>query len=251
LILLVQLGVPGVRSRSARGRRKIARVYGRIGVTGGIFRSALVKFSRSGGCGDRGVAMVGGSAQSWICTRGVHVLRLCGDRTDVPFVRGSFFLRRRTSVDPAVAVITDVYIVSHVYLRFVHVVNHIDVYVGYGAVVKEMAVVPAPAFKAVAEVTETIVDAAIEPYGRAPIAVIPNKTGAAPTPVARRPEETYFRSFDPRAGHPVITVVAPAPISGRPDVAVTGANRLLVNGKRRRRDGDRYTDLREGRGRKK
>src|SRR5271156_6048858 len=120
----------------------------------------------------------------------------------MPLVRGGLFLSCRTIVDSAMAIVADVYIVSHVYSGFVHVMNHGDVYVGHSAVVKEVAVVPAPAFKPVAEVSETIVDSAVETYGRTPVAVVPNKTAAAPTPVPRRPEETYFWGFDPRAGHP-------------------------------------------------
>ena len=112
----------------------------------------------------------------------------------MPLVRGGLFLSGWTVVDSAMSVVADVYIVSHVYSRFVHVMNHGDVYVGHSAVVEEMAVIPAPAFKTVAEVTKTIVDAAVETYGRTPIAVIPNKTAATPAPVARRPEETDFRA---------------------------------------------------------
>ena len=188
LVFLVELGVSGIGSSSARGRREFFRVNRRVGVIR-VFRAAIVKFSRPRSRSDWGLAMIGGSAQRRVLTRGVHVRRLCGDGSDVPLVCGCFFLPRRAIVDSAMAVIADAYIVSHIHLRFVHVVNHGHVYVGHCAVVEEMAVVPTPAFKTVAEVSEAIVDAAVETYCRSPIAGIPDKTAAAPAPVARRPEK--------------------------------------------------------------
>ena len=62
LIFLVEPGVPSVGSGSARGRRKFFRVNRRVGVTG-VFRAAIIKFSRPRSRSDRRLAMVGGSAQ--------------------------------------------------------------------------------------------------------------------------------------------------------------------------------------------
>src|SRR5271170_2133719 len=94
LIFLVQLCVAGVRRCGPLRRRKIFRVYGGIAATTGVFRATFVKFPRSGGSSDRGPAVVGGIPQRRVRTRGVYMRGLRGHRTDVPLVRGSFFLGR-------------------------------------------------------------------------------------------------------------------------------------------------------------
>ena len=48
LVFLVQLGVAGVRRSGPLGRRKIFRVHSRVAVSGGVFRAAIIEFSRSG-----------------------------------------------------------------------------------------------------------------------------------------------------------------------------------------------------------
>src|SRR5271156_4369686 len=180
LILLVQLCVAGVRRCGPLGRRKLFRVYSGIAATTGVFRATIVEFSRSGGSSDRRPAVVGGIPQRRILARCVQMLRLCSDRADVPLVRGSFFLGRGTIVDPAMAVVADAHIVSHVHFCFVHVVNDVDIYVRHRAIVEKVTAAPAPAFKTVAEVAEAVIAPAVETYGRAPVAVIPNKTAPAP-----------------------------------------------------------------------
>jgi hypothetical protein len=73
-----------------------------------------------------------------------------------------------------------------------------------------------------------MVDSAIKPYTRTPKAFVKNKTATAPGPITWDPEETDFRSQNPGARHPVI-VIAPGPITRRPDVTLARAKRLLVD----------------------
>ncbi|HJW42446.1 MAG TPA: AAA family ATPase, partial [Rhizomicrobium sp.] len=81
------------------------------------------------------------------------------------------------------------------------------------------------------------------------IACVEHIRVAAPAPPRRSPKEANFRRFHPRSRHPVIILAVPRPISGRPDVSVTRADRLLVDGQLRRGKSHRYSHsyLREGR----
>src|ERR1700733_8435710 len=99
------------------------------------------------------------------------------------------------------------------------------------------------------EVAVAIVDAAIESYGSAPISLIEKKSSTAPTPVAWGPEEADFRRHYPCTWHPVIVVVTPGPIPWRPDVAVSGADGLLLDLQLGWRDCYGQADLRESRSR--
>src|SRR3981189_778822 len=87
---------------------------------------------------------------------------------------GALFPPRRMLVDPSVAaVIADTrmtIIVNH--RRVVCVVVHRHVYVVHRPVVIKMIVFPTPAFIAVAEVAESIVDSAVETNYRAPITFV-------------------------------------------------------------------------------
>src|SRR5271157_4409178 len=76
----------------------------------------------------------------------------------------------------------------------VNIVNIRDVYVIHRAVVVETAVIPISALIADATVAEAIVDAAVKADIGAPIAFIPGKGVAAPTPITRRPEKADLGS---------------------------------------------------------
>src|SRR4029077_2484590 len=111
------------------------------------------------------------------------------------------------------------------------VVDFRDVHVGHGTVVIKVSVVPTPAFIPVAEIAEPITDAAVPPNVRAPIPFMEEKGAALPAPVAGRPEEADFGSFDPGPRNPVIVLVfgIPSPITRGPDVTVAWAKRLLID----------------------
>src|SRR5580658_9746315 len=113
-----------------------------------------------------------------------------------------------------------------------------------------MAIGPAAAVIAGADITETIVDAAVETDLRSPVARVPEIGAVRPAPITGRPEKADLGRFNPRTGHPEVSaVVAVAPVAGRPEVAVAGANGLRVNGKHRRRDGHGENNLRGSGGR--
>src|ERR1700730_4846413 len=108
-----------------------------------------------------------------------------------------------------------------------------------------MIVVPAPAFIPVAEVAETVIDAAIETNHRPPIAFVKVVSPAAPGPIGRRPQVSRPRRGHPRPRHPVIIVPIPRPVTGRPDVAFGWTDRLLVHRQFRRpeRNSNSYVNL--------
>src|ERR1700730_6489813 len=115
-----------------------------------------------------------------------------------------------TSCDATVAaVITDACVV-HVVVgdaRVVGIVDHGDVYVVYGPVVGEMTAVPSAAVIPLTDISETVIDAAVDPDMRSPIAHMPHITAATPAPVSGRPEHTDARRQHPGARHPEIVVV--------------------------------------------
>src|SRR5208283_3381184 len=131
----------------------------------------------------------------------------------------------------------------------VNVVNVDDVDIGDGAVIEEMSAIPTAANEANAEISKAVINAAVEADVRAPETFVEKKHAAIPTPPRRSPQVTDLGSKDPGAGHPVIIAAVPGPVAGRPDIAVAGANGLLVNGQCRRPEGDCDTNLGKGSGR--
>src|SRR5271166_201956 len=142
------------------------------------------------------------------------------------------FRCRRASVNPAVpAVVADVVVRGVVDDGLVvNIVNIRDVYVIHRAVVVETAVIPISALIADATVAEAIVDAAVKADIRAPVAFIPGKGVAAPTPITRRPEKANLGSHHPRTRHPEVPFLSVSPVAGRPQVTVGWSHGLLVNG---------------------
>lgn len=69
----------------------------------------------------------------------------------------------------------------------VRIVNHGHVDVVHVAVVEEMATAPITACVAQARVSETVVNAAVETYPRAPVACVPDIDITSPAPVTRSP----------------------------------------------------------------
>src|SRR5580704_11756022 len=264
LVFLVRFCVPGVwRSRAFRGRQVLG-MDSRIGTSssrvfwmrsGGVLwtrgrfmdRSALfgsnhsttLQFSRLSSSGDRRLAVVCGSAQFRVRACGLDVFGLRRHRSDMTFMCGRFFLCSGTSVDASIATIeADAGDGGFVDARVVDVVNHIHVYVQHSAVIEKVTVIPASTFKTMAKVTEAVVNPAIETYLRAPVAIIENVATVSPAPIAWSPEKTDFGSHYPGSRHPKITVITVSPISGGPQIAVAGADWLLVD--RQFRGSNRY-----------
>jgi len=163
----------------------------------------------------------------------------------VLFVRESFLRGSGTRSDTAAAaVIADVRIV-HDNVRLIDVVNFAHIYIVDARVVVKAAVGPAASVVAGADVTETVVNAAIEADLRSPVARVPEIGAVRPAPVTRRPEHANRGRLNPGAGNPEVSaVIAVAPVAGRPDVTIAGANGLRVNGEHGGRDRHGKYDLR-------
>lgn len=210
------------------GRR--AGCYGAIGAEG------------SGLNGDSGAAAVGDVGGLWVLGCGLVEAKLGGQGSGVGFVHGNDFGGVGGGVDAAAtAVVADV--VDGSSAELVVVVDDgvgVDVgdgaaYVGDGAVVEEVAVVPVAAEVAGADVSVAVVDAAVEADVETPVAVAPAVATAVPTPVGRGPEGAVVGREHPDAGHPVEANRSVCPVAGGPDVVVGGGGGLVV--------------VREGRGR--
>ncbi len=99
-----------------------------------------------------------------------------------------------------------------------------------GVIIKE-SIAPVSAQITDAKVAEAIVNPAVETDHRAPIAGIPHVHALLPCPVPRSPERAHEGRWHPCAGHPVVAVNrVPGPVTGRPEVAGTGADRLRIHG---------------------
>ena len=117
------------------------------------------------------------------------------------------------------------------------------------AVIEEVTAAPVAAEEAGAEIAEAVVDAAVVADARAPVAGVPKVCAAAVTPVAGCPESSHVGGLDPGSVDPLVAVVTPGPVAGRPDIAVTGADGLGVDRDDRRCDPDRQEDPRMSGGR--
>jgi hypothetical protein len=113
-----------------------------------------------------------------------------------------------------------------------------------GLVVIEVVVLPATTLIALAAIAPTIVDAAIEPNGGAPIAGHEAIAIGEISPVTWRPIDALSGRFDPDAGRPVIVLIGtvPGPIAGGPDVTLGGGRRLIICGQRGRGRGRKFAN---------
>src|ERR1700739_3866574 len=116
----------------------------------------------------------------------------------------------------------------------VHVVYDARIQVVVGAVVEEVAGIPIAALGSEAHGAKPVVEPAVEADVHAPVAGIDGIAAAVEPPIAGGPERTHIGRLNPRAGHPVITGWAPAPIAGSPDVAGGRRRQVVVVGQRRR-----------------
>src|SRR5579863_1511526 len=234
-----------------RSRLRGSPIGGRIvGASGGSRRQGIVATELSGpGCRrDRRLAVICRRTQLRITTGGLHVLHLSACRRNMPVACRRFVSSGWPGIhstftavvaDPILGAVDDGFVVD--------VVDDCYVHIGHRPVVEKVSIVPASAREAFSKIAEAVVDAPVESDLRAPIAVIVNKRAVRPSPVRRGPKKTDFRGLHPCSRHPVViaVVVAPGPVSRRPDIAVAGAHRLLVDRQRRRAERDRDSHLPE------
>jgi hypothetical protein len=107
-------------------------------------------------------------------------------------------------------------------------VDNVDVYIVHDAVVMKYVSVPISAFIAVAHVTESVIDAAIETDMGCPIAAIPAIMLIGVSPIWRGPKRADIRRQNPRSGDPIIALGCVTPIARRPNVVLAGTWRLGV-----------------------
>src|ERR1039458_5246753 len=198
---------------------------GRLPCLLGCCRSALLA-EISGLCSgcDCRLAVVHPCALVRIGARALCMFRLSCDCRNMPLACRSLLVRGWTRLNPALsAVVTDAVPVVVLDPFVVDIVNIRDIHVVDGTVIEKVPVVPTAASITLAKVNEAVVDHAIEPDGRPPVAVIEEITAVAPAPIARSPEETFFRRHHPRSGHPVVirNVVVIGPIARRPEIAIS------------------------------
>jgi len=158
---------------------------------------------------------------------------LSGDRGQVPLTEDGIILWTGACLDAAWAsVVADSIHDPDVNSFVVDIANIDDVYARDRAIVEEPVALPSSAGIANAEITEAVNDSAVKTDLRSPITLMEKIDAVVPSPIGRSPEVTGLGSQDPRAGHPVVVVVivVPCPISWSPNVAFSGAQRLLVDG---------------------
>jgi hypothetical protein len=162
------------------------------------------------------------------------VLDLHMSSFNMPLVHKSFIITRRPTVDSARPTVeshpgslVDDY-------RSVINMNVRDPDVVHTAVVIESPAMPITALVAFAEITEAVINAAVEANMRAPITGMPKISPAAKRPIAWSPQEPGLRCDHPSARYPVIAIWSVSPVAGGPDVSVARARWLRINRQDRR-----------------
>src|SRR6266851_5631860 len=209
------------------------------------------------GCRDCGPALVCRCELRAIGACDVLVLDLQRGSCDVPFtIRRQFDGRRPRINSASAAIVADPVNVGIVVDHgcAIGVVDVRDIYVVHAGVVEKAIVIPASAFVAETAVTEAVIHAAIKADVFTPVSAAPNVSAASPTPVPRSPQISNPRRYDPGSGNPVVVfvIIVVGPVAGSPNVAIPGADRLLVNRKWWWSKTDRNTEAdlsgRDGRG---
>src|SRR5207244_5712862 len=95
---------------------------------------------------------------------------------------------------------------------------------------------------ALAAVAIAVIDPAVEPDSRAPVAVVEEVIAAVVAPVSGGPQESDARRSDPDARDPVIIGIV-GPVARGPNIAFGWGVGLLIYRYRGWRDPNRYTDL--------
>src|ERR1700726_4209715 len=91
--------------------------------------------------------------------------------------------------------------------------------VAHGFVVVEVAVAPVTTLEADAGVAVAIVDTAVKPNMKSPIAGTPEVDPIGPRPIAWGPQRAAERRQPPHAGHPEVSQRSVSPVARRPQIA--------------------------------
>src|SRR6202046_5580003 len=193
--------------------------------------------------GYRRFTVVHGSKLASILRRRLPMLCLTGYSRRMLFVRECFFLCRGPPGYSARTVEARARrrIIIIDYRLAVDIVNYRYVYVAHRPVVEKTSTLPVPALEPHSAVSKTVINAAIEADMRSPIALVPPIPSVVPSPIPWSPQKTRSRRLYPRARHKIIITIVSAvsPVTVRPNIIVSGANRLDVHRQRGRRYGNR------------
>jgi len=198
------------------------------------------ELTRSRRSGHRRSAVVKGRAQLSITRSGMLMITLQRRGFEMMLMFRGKLMRSRTRLDTTGAVerhVVDVVDDGPV----IHVGDVDTAHVHGRAVVEKGTTAPVTALESNTAIAEAVVHAAVEADMRTPVAPVPGVDATTPTPVARRPQQSGRRRQHPGTGHPVITVIAVSPISGRPHIAGSGKRRLYIHRQHRGRYVYRYT----------
>jgi hypothetical protein len=207
---------------------------------------------RPGSRKDRRVTVIGIEPQITILLRHLHVLHLHRRWPNMRLMREARFLRGRCTHHTAGAIETGArhVLVPHdlavVYVGYVHIAKTVD-----RAVVGKHAAAPETTFVAYAAIAEAVIDAAVIPYMRTPVAGIEQILATNEAPVTWGPQQPDLGRFHPGARHPVIAELAIGPVTRGPDIPWRRQRRLVVNRQlgRRHGHGNVNAKLRRGRSR--
>ncbi len=176
---------------------------------------------------------------------------LCGRCRGMTLMSRSLFRRGRSNgCSAGSAVVADVASGPAVaYGLLISVMEVPNIYVIHGSVVAELVVIPISALVADTTIAISVVNAAVESDGRAPVAFVPKVCVVTPTPVTWSPEQANAGRLDPCAGHPKIAIRTVSPVTGSPQIAFLRTKWLRVRNQLWRSNRDRDTELREQSGR--
>jgi hypothetical protein len=177
----------------------------------------------------------------------MHTLTICG--RDMLPVRRRLFLGGRSGVDSPGAVeahvVVDGRMVDHGTIN-ISIVDNRRIHSPDRGIIVKGVTLPSAAIETRPKIAETIVDTAVESNVGTPIAAVPAIVASVKRPVTRCPKESRSRRFNPDARNPKITVLPVGPVAGRPNISILRTVWLLVDGERRRRNGnqDRLSEKR-------
>src|SRR5437899_79303 len=202
----------------------------------------VVTVERLDRCGFR-LPVIISSMQSGMLFRRLDSCLLWRGSWDVFRLRCGLFLRgglgrcaaRAVKAGAAAGFVDDLFV-------DVGVANHTCVHPGHGRVIAERIANPFAAVVALSSVAVAVIDPAVEPDSRAPVAVVEEVIAAVVAPVSGGPQESDAWRRDPDAGDPVIIGIV-APVARGPNIAFGWAVGLLIYRYRRWRDPNRYADL--------
>src|SRR6185312_3697667 len=120
---------------------------------------------------------------------------LRGLRRGAALARHRALLRRWTEVNSTMSPVeTGAARLEPRYVVAIHIVNHVHVHAGDGAVIEKMTAVPVRAIVAAAWIAEAVVDTAIESDVRTPIAGMEQVVAVTECPIRRSPDGSNPRS---------------------------------------------------------